>query len=57
MKLCLNRPAKQYLFLSLFLTAKIWKYKEVMKCVGGGDGGIKTTASNCMQFNDIINLY
>ena len=38
MKLCLNRPAKQYLFLSLFLTAKIWKYKEVMKCVGGGDG-------------------
>ena len=35
MKLCLNRPAKQNLFLSLFLTAKIWKYKEVVKCVGG----------------------
>ena len=45
MKLCLNRPAKQYLFLSLFLTAKIWKYKEVMKCVGGGDGGERTRKS------------
>ena len=36
MKLCLNRPAKQYLFLSLVLTTRCWgKYKEVVKCVGG----------------------
>ena len=45
MKLCLNRPAKQYLFISLIRLQRFGKYKEVMKCVGGGDGRERTRKS------------